>query len=351
MIRLVVSTIPVLAVAVGLYGIGTLAGFSDTEESVGNAITAAVVDIKCGQGGGEPPSDQGEGPGNCQHPFDDGSHCTTSGLVPTEDIAWGTEGSEACDTIISNASTVPTVLYLEFEYVALPDDGSCEACNGSADLLASDFTLTKLEFAGTDLLGAGGPFDGATKLGDLVSLGCTKVAGLAASTGGTLSLDSTLDDVSNTRQGDSGDLGLFFLVQQAGAPPPSVCNDDLGTQTCQGHQATIVGTDGDDRLKGTNGDDVIVGLKGNDKIDGRRGADIICGNQGDDKIDGKGGDDILDGGPGNDDIRGGKGKDHIIGGIGDDKLRGGGGSDILDGGPGDDDCKDDPGSLFIDCEP
>jgi len=55
---------------------------------------------------------------------------------------------------------------------------------------------------------------------------------------------------------------------------------------CQGYQATILGTNGDDIIVGTDGDDVIVGRGGNDTITGRHGNDIICGNDGNDNLNG-----------------------------------------------------------------
>jgi Ca2+-binding RTX toxin-like protein len=74
---------------------------------------------------------------------------------------------------------------------------------------------------------------------------------------------------------------------------------------CDGEQATIVGTDGNDTLNGTSGDDVIAGLDGNDTIDGMGGNDTICGNDGNDTI-GQGpspdGTDAVFGGPGTDTV-------------------------------------------------
>jgi hypothetical protein len=59
--------------------------------------------------------------------------------------------------------------------------------------------------------------------------------------------------------------------------------------SCGGRTATIVGTNGDDRIIGTNGNDVIAGLGGDDLILGLRGNDIICGNAGNDVINAMGG--------------------------------------------------------------
>ncbi|CAM3439649.1 calcium-binding protein [Nocardioides dubius] len=167
---------------------------------------------------------------------------------------------------------------------------------------------------------------------------------------------------------------------------------DAATPRCDGFKATIVGSDGADRIKGTNGRDVIVARGGNDVIDGRGGRDIVCGGAGNDTIrsgkgaggllygdagrdvivgeaadlgiyggagndtlstkhpdtlfEGGGGNDlingsehpdVIDGGPGNDRINAGGGKDRLVtGGSGDDTIYGDGGTDVLRGGPGND---------------
>jgi Ca2+-binding RTX toxin-like protein len=80
--------------------------------------------------------------------------------------------------------------------------------------------------------------------------------------------------------------------------------------TCDGQEATIVGTDGDDVMTGTTGNDVIVGLKGGDNLSGHGGNDRLFGQQGKDVLDGgvggccarpaNDGDDFLSGGQGHD---------------------------------------------------
>jgi Ca2+-binding RTX toxin-like protein len=73
--------------------------------------------------------------------------------------------------------------------------------------------------------------------------------------------------------------------------------------TCQGVDATIVGTPGDDSLYGTEDDDVIMGLEGDDYIEGGGGADVLCGDAGNDELvsyDQVSGNDFNDGGDGND---------------------------------------------------
>ena len=105
---------------------------------------------------------------------------------------------------------------------------------------------------------------------------------------------------------------------------------------CEGLEATIVGTQGDDDIRGTSGPDVINALNGNDTIRGLGGDDIICGGKGNDVIYGNGGNDVLFGQVGEDTLIGGGGVDLLVGGPGNDDLRGGGGSDQLFGDEGDD---------------
>ena len=83
--------------------------------------------------------------------------------------------------------------------------------------------------------------------------------------------------------------------------------------TCNGLDATIIGTEGRDNLRGTPGDDVIVGLGGPDRIVGLGGDDTICG------------------GTGRDLIRGNNGRDTIFGEGGRDRIYGGGGRDTIHG--------------------
>ena len=107
---------------------------------------------------------------------------------------------------------------------------------------------------------------------------------------------------------------------------------------CHGHKATIVGSAGDDVLRGTSGRDVIWGGPGDDVIYGGLGNDVICGGAGDDLIHGGRGNDWIDGGQGTDRVFGDLGDDQVLGGPGDrDEVSGGLGIDTVSGGPGDDD--------------
>lgn len=119
---------------------------------------------------------------------------------------------------------------------------------------------------------------------------------------------------------------------------------------CFGKQATIVGTNGKDKLNGTGGPDVIVGLGGDDVVHGGGGNDRICLGENPDASFGERGfgdrgSDFISGGPGRERLYGGKGSDvlHLeaggawaIGGPAGDAVVGGSGRDFLGGedGPG-----------------
>ncbi|HEX4307473.1 MAG TPA: calcium-binding protein, partial [Solirubrobacterales bacterium] len=107
---------------------------------------------------------------------------------------------------------------------------------------------------------------------------------------------------------------------------------------CDGHRATIVGTNGDDVIQGTEKADVIWGGPGDDTIYGGLGNDIICGGAGDDLIHGGRGNDFLFGDAGTDRVFGDLGDDHVSGGSGNqDEVSGGLGIDTVSGGPGNED--------------
>ena len=149
----------------------------------------------------------------------------------------------------------------------------------------------------------------------------------------------------------------------------------LSDQRCFGRKPTIIGTNGNDKIRGTSGSDVIITGQGRDEVRAGRGHDRICtGRRTDKAIAGRGNDrvlagpdlDILHGGPGhdllitvardipergyhelafgeegNDEIMGGANPDRLSGGPGNDVIRGGGNADdltseLLLGGPGDD---------------
>lgn len=131
----------------------------------------------------------------------------------------------------------------------------------------------------------------------------------------------------------------------------TVGQDEPGP-TCEGLPATIVGTEGNDRLFGTPGNDVIVALGGNDRVQGGGGDDTICLGEGRDTANGGDGADRILGGPGRDAISGGRGDDDLDGGAENDRIfgqdgidvvSGGDGNDTINGGRGDDDLNGDAG--------
>jgi Tol biopolymer transport system component len=94
----------------------------------------------------------------------------------------------------------------------------------------------------------------------------------------------------------------------------------------------IVGTDGDDVLRGTELADVLVGLGGDDvllAVPQVFSGDTLAGGTGNDALAGSDESDTLDGGPGNDLIRGGASFDLLTGGPGRDRLLGEGGRDLI----------------------
>ncbi len=108
---------------------------------------------------------------------------------------------------------------------------------------------------------------------------------------------------------------------------------------CRGRQATHVGTDGNNVLRGTNGADVFDAGGGNDRIIGLRGNDRVCAGPGRDVVNAGPGDDIVFADPGNDVARGGAGDDRLLGNNGNDLLDGGAGRrDVANGGDGLDRC-------------
>ena len=113
-------------------------------------------------------------------------------------------------------------------------------------------------------------------------------------------------------------LAALFGISRDGDGPGAELA--VAGPTCDGRQATIVGTDRNDTLSGTSGADVIVAKGGNDKVVGYAGADVVCGGPGNDRILTGGGDDIAIGGLGNDTVISSGGADRVVGGEGDETV-------------------------------
>lgn len=95
-----------------------------------------------------------------------------------------------------------------------------------------------------------------------------------------------------------------------------------------------------EHLIGTDGNDILRGEGGNDTLEGRDGRDTLSGGDGDDLILGGATDldrgDVIYGGAGHDHIDAGYGNDEVHGGTGDDTISGFYGNDTLIGNEGDD---------------
>jgi Ca2+-binding RTX toxin-like protein len=137
--------------------------------------------------------------------------------------------------------------------------------------------------------------------------------------------------------------GAIVLVLLACAVFAAIAGaaDDEGDDVprCHGRQAEIVGTDGDDLLRGTPERDVIWGGLGDDVIFSSLGNDLICGGPGTDRMQGGRGNDEVYGDAGDEDqVSGNLGDDKILGGPGHrDEVAGDLGIDIVNGGPGNED--------------
>jgi VCBS repeat-containing protein len=131
-------------------------------------------------------------------------------------------------------------------------------------------------------------------------------------------------------------VGLLIPAAFAIAGPGKHASASTSSETCLGVPATIVGTPGDDRLRGTPHTDSIVGLGGDDRIIGGGGLDVICGGAGDDLMTTGKGPDKISGGPGDDRLYSRRGPDLVYGEAGDDLLNGGPAVDRCRGGAGDD---------------
>jgi CSLREA domain-containing protein len=200
---------------------------------------------------------------------------------------------------------------LAFSLVKVPGDG---VSSQTASIIGADPLLGALANNGgptpTQLLAAGSP---AVDKGQAVGGLTTDQRGQPRTV-----------DRSPSNAADGTDIGSVELgAQEAGAA--AVVGAGAGAAakplaTCKGKAATIVGTNGAEKLKGTSRKDVIAALGGKDKVSGLAGNDLICGG---------GGKDTLNGGKGNDKLFGQKGNDTLKGGPGNDKLKGGAGKDIV----------------------
>jgi hypothetical protein len=106
-------------------------------------------------------------------------------------------------------------------------------------------------------------------------------------------------DAPDDSDNSAADFALGTPTPRSNATAPT----ELECVPCDGVDATIIGTDGVDKLRGTKRRDVVAALAGADKVKGLGGNDLICG------------------GIGKDALEGGRGRDRLIGGRGRDTCR------------------------------
>ena len=167
-------------------------------------------------------------------------------------------------------------------------------------------------------------------------------------TAGWILSSISCDDGNST--GNTGTGIATFNVEAGETVTCIFSNTKLAPAECaelEPFDQVIIGTPGNDRLKGGSGNDLIIGLGGKDRIDGKGGDDCIVGGDGNDRLSGDDGNDVISGGAGNDRIDGDKGDDTIFGGNDNDRIDGGKGNDIIDGGDGADEIDGDKGDDII----
>ena len=113
-------------------------------------------------------------------------------------------------------------------------------------------------------------------------------------------------------------------TDQRGVPRPVGAALDTGAYErvlCSGLLVNVVGTGGNDSLRGSTWADGILALGGNDTVRSGAGNDKACGGEGKDRLFGDAGDDTLLGQAGDDLLNGGSGNDSCVGGPGTNELK------------------------------
>ncbi|MEQ8653153.1 MAG: calcium-binding protein [Kiloniellales bacterium] len=135
-------------------------------------------------------------------------------------------------------------------------------------------------------------------------------------------LGVSLSDLDSSNFSGTGTAAATIQAALDAAPPPD--------------GETLVGTSGNDSLKGSNDSDDLRGANGNDRIWGLDDVDQLRGNSGADSLLAGDGDDTVWGGLGRDRLTGGSGDDRLFGGASGDLLNGRSGADTLVGGSAND---------------
>ena len=118
---------------------------------------------------------------------------------------------------------------------------------------------------------------------------------------------------------------LVLMAVVLAAPRGAMTADPCANPTVPG----LVGTNGNDVIRGTERGDIIYGHGGNDTICGLGGVDTLHGHQGNDTIYGGAGRDTLYGSYGDDDLYGQADNDTFFAGTNDDQE-----DDFCNGGQG-----------------
>jgi|GEM_PF-6427477 Ca2+-binding RTX toxin-like protein len=150
------------------------------------------------------------------------------------------------------------------------------------------------------------------------------------------SLDRASDRASLLQDADAETLALLPAPEDllSDAERDRIILQPLAERPPSPPGITLIGTPGNDVLRGTDNADRIEGRAGNDRIFGEGSDDVLSGGAGDDRLFGGRRDDFMLGGPGRDRLFGNRGDDQLFGGTGPDELRGEAGDDLLEGGAG-----------------
>lgn len=128
-------------------------------------------------------------------------------------------------------------------------------------------------------------------------------------------------------------LATGYVIQPGASEAANAANNAAQCALAMSSEATVMGTPGNDKIRGTSKSDVIYGVGGNDTIYGLGGADLICAGPGNDEIyPGRGGD-TVDAGEGDNLVYDPKGATFVFSGEGSDHIYGG---YFVDSGAGDD---------------
>ncbi|MDQ3958069.1 MAG: hypothetical protein M3273_07080, partial [Actinomycetota bacterium] len=91
-----------------------------------------------------------------------------------------------------------------------------------------------------------------------------------------------MDGVGNTRSRATARSAVALLMAVSLLPLGEAALGGSGRRGCLSRTATIVGTSGDDVIRGTPRSDVIVTGDGDDTVTAGRGYDVVCTGEGDD---------------------------------------------------------------------